>query len=180
MGTGQGRYYGAQGAGAGGGLWDQALQEQGPCGLCLQAEPGSSWTDCVCPQEIRDPGGFPGPGGRPCGPARWQDPSATQQRPPSSEAVQPQPAQGGEACLRDGTPSQIPELDCLSLPHFPFISAACFSLPFLCPTSLYFQPSPCYRPGLCSALLAPLGARGFFSVRAGSMHGDAIAVWGII
>lgn len=126
-------------SGAGGGLWDQANVEQGLQGLCFQADQGGSWTNCVCPQEIRDAGGLPGFGGRPCGPARWQDTGATQQRPPNSEAVQPQPAQGGEAWLHSRTSSQLCKLSYFSCHIFLYF---CHMLLFFIPLlPLPFNPS---------------------------------------
>lgn len=136
-------------------------------GLCFQAEQGGSWTNCVCPQEIRDAGGLPGSGAGPCGQARWQDPSATQQRSPNSEAVQPQPAQGGEAWLHSRTSSQLSKLSCFFPAAFSSTSATCFSLSF--PFSLFPVIPALPLPWTPLALklqqpFHPLGARGFPAV----------------
>lgn len=91
---------------------------------CVGLEPGSgsSQTGCVCPQEIGDAGGFPGPGGGPRGAAGREDPGATQQRPARSEAVQPQPAQGGESWLL--APATFPPIPRLGSRGFSLLQAA--------------------------------------------------------
>lgn len=172
-------------SGAGGSLWGQAKVEQGLQGLCFKAEQGGSWTNCVCPQEIRDAGGLPGSGGGPCGPARRQDAGATQQRPPHSEAVQPQPAQGGEAWLLSRTSSQLCKLSCFFLSHFPLLlphaslfHSRSFSLFPLTPAL------PLHGLGPLALKMQqpfhPLGARGFSTVWTGSVHRNATALWGTI